>query len=306
MTRPNSDFFSLILFVSILLSACGCNTLSEKGLQGEIDRISVKWVPDQRTGLCTSLIKAEGKKIILKGETTIPEAKTEIIKALDSLNIELIDSLVILPDTINNIKYLGVVTLSVINLRKEPEHSSELVSQAILGTPVVVLKSTGSWVLVQTPDMYISWTEKSSLRLMTRSELNKWRAARKGIYLENTGWLADTISDNHGVVGDLVGGSIIEITGETKDYLRLALPDGRSGFAEKKKVIDFDTWKSTVQCTEESVCKTALTYLGIPYLWGGSSAKGADCSGFVQSVYFRNGVILQRDASLQALHGYCG
>jgi cell wall-associated NlpC family hydrolase len=245
----------------------------------------------------------EGKQIILKGETTIPEAKNEILKALDSLHINLIDSLIILPDTIQNKKYLGVATLSVINLRKTPDHSSELVSQAILGTPVVVLKCLNSWVLVQTPDSYISWTEKSSVKLMSRTEMNKWSNARKGIYLENTGWIADSTTDNPGVIGDVVGGSVLEITGETEDYLRINLPDGRHGFVEKMKVFDFETWKSSVRCTEESVCKTAMTYLGIPYLWGGSSAKGTDCSGFVQSVYFRNGLILQRDASLQALHG---
>jgi len=303
MTRPRLQIFSLFTFVSVLLLVSSCDTLSDMALQYKIDRISVKWVPDTRTGICTSLIKADGKEFILKGETNIPEAKTELLKTLDSLHINLIDSLVILPDTIKNKNYLGVATLSVINLRKAPDHSSELVSQAILGTPVVVLKHQNSWVLVQTPDSYISWTEKSSVRLMSRTEMNNWMNARKGIYIENTGWIADTTANNHGVVGDLVGGSIMEITGETKGYLRIKLPDGRYGFVEKEKIIDFETWKSSVQCTEESICETGVTYLGIPYLWGGSSAKGADCSGFVQSVYFRNGIILQRDADLQALHG---
>jgi gamma-D-glutamyl-L-lysine dipeptidyl-peptidase len=41
----------------------------------------------------------------------------------------------------------------------------------------------------------------------------------------------------------------------------------------------------------------------LPYMWGGSSSKAVDCSGFVHIVYFMNGIILSRDASLQALHG---
>ena len=67
--------------------------------------------------------------------------------------------------------------------------------------------------------------------------------------------------------------------------------------------MNFVEWKNNVQCSEESISNTAMTFMGLPYLWGGSSSKGVDCSGLVQSVFFRNGLILQRDASLQAQHG---
>jgi len=200
-------------------------------------------------------------------------------------------------------KAMGLVTLSVINLRKEPNHASELVSQAILGTPFKILKENDSWIQIQTPDNYIGWTQELSVKLMDQKEMDDWKKSKKVIYLENTGWLYDTTSEKSGVVGDLVGGNILKITGESNGYVHLVLPDGRTGYVEKQRVMSFDEWRNINICTEESVCKTALTYLGIPYLWGGSSAKGADCSGFVQSVFFRNGIILARDASLQAQHG---
>ena len=92
-------------------------------------------------------------------------------------------------------------------------------------------------------------------------------------------------------------------TGELKGYFNVELPDGRTGFVERQKVMNFNDWKLVTPCTEESICSVARTFLGLPYLWGGSSAKAVDCSGFVQSVYFMNGLILQRDASQQALHG---
>jgi len=241
--------------------------------------------------------------LVLTGETTDLNAKNEIIKTLSNNGMSLIDSIVLLPDTIRSKEYMGLVTLSVINLRKEPDHSSELVSQAILGTPVLILKKVKSWILIQTPDKYISWTEASSIRPMTRLELAERNKSERVIYLESTGWLYNSISDNSGVIGDLVGGSIIEKIGESDGYVNLILPDGRKGFVKTEHVMDFTSWKNAVNCTGESVCKVAMTFLGLPYLWGGSSIKGVDCSGFVQAVFFRNGLILSRDASLQALYG---
>ena len=295
-------FYGCTYLAGLLLILNSCQN-SVTQVQPEIDKIAAKWVPDSRVGICRVVIKTGQKGAILSGETTIAAAKEEIINALNKRYKNLIDSIIILPDTIKNKNFMGVATLSVINLRKEPDHSSELVSQALLGTPVLILKNAGSWLMIQTPDNYHSWTEASSIKMMTRTEFEKWRNAPRVIYLDNSGWLYDTTSFNSGVVGDLAGGCVMEKTGELDGFVSVILPDRRRGYIEKQKVMDFKSWKESAQCTEESICKTSLTFMGIPYLWGGTSVKGADCSGFVQSVFFRNGLILQRDASLQALHG---
>jgi MEMO1 family protein len=205
--------------------------------------------------------------------------------------------------TLKSEERTGVVNLSVINLRKEPQHESEMVSQAILGTPFIVLNRNQYWLMIETPDHYKGWVEESSVKLMNSGEMSMWKKATKIIYTENTGWIYEKPSIAEGIVADLVGGSIIEKAGESGDYIGILLPDGRRGFIEKRKAKDFNTWKNSVECTPENICSLALTYMGIPYLWGGTSTKGVDCSGLVQSDFFRNGVILERDASLQAKHG---
>lgn len=87
------------------------------------------------------------------------------------------------------------------------------------------------------------------------------------------------------------------------DYQKVGLPDGREGFVRKESVRDFTEWRSNTNPDGTDVYRVASSMTGLPYIWGGSSAKAVDCSGFVQIVYFMNGIILSRDASLQALHG---
>jgi gamma-D-glutamyl-L-lysine dipeptidyl-peptidase len=293
----------LILFSAILSAIFSCRNTTELSYQTEIDSIAERWVPDSRMGICT-ITAAKGKEgvLILKGETTSPDARIEIIKTLNDQGIKLIDSILILPDTTENKKFMGLVSISVINMRKQPDHKSELVSQAIMGTPVLILKNGNSWVLIQTPDKYIAWTEKSSVALMDQAEMNSWKKSDRLIFMDNTGWVYSS-PDEKGVVSDIVAGSILKKTGESHGYIKAAFPDGREGYIRSSNVMDFKSWESHVQCTGDNVCKTASSLLGIPYLWGGTSSKGVDCSGFVQSVFFMNGIILQRDASLQAMYG---
>jgi hypothetical protein len=289
--------------VLLLAIGYGCSSVSETKYQSEIDQISSKYITDKREDVCTINASSDGKaRIILKGETTIPQIKLDIIDTLANPGIELIDSILILPDTAKNNRYFGIVTLSVANLRKEPMHRAELVSQAILGTPVIVLKEEDSWVLVKTPDKYLSWTERSSLVLMNKNEFVSWKDKNKVIYTETSGWVYGS-TDESKVVGDLVSGAILVNKYESGNYVNVIFPDGREGVIEKSAASDYFTWKNDSLNTPDEVIKTAFTFLGLPYLWGGTSSKAVDCSGFMQSVFFRNGLILSRDASLQAKHG---
>jgi gamma-D-glutamyl-L-lysine dipeptidyl-peptidase len=304
MKIPVIKYFCFLLISATLSAVLSCSNTGNGFYQSEIDSISSVIVPDQRIGLCNvRAVSSDNGTVIIRGETTNSIAKEAIINTLSKLNKNLIDSIIILPDTLINKKYSGLVTLSVINLRKEPDHASELVSQSIMGTPVHIIKEDDWWYLIQTPDKYIAWTEKSSVVPTTQAEMVQWRNSNRIIFTERTGWIFKGPSEDSGVVGDIVANCIAEKTGATNGYVRIKLPDGREGYVNGRDVLEFKKFRRKPIPDGEKIVSSAESLMGIPYLWGGSSAKGVDCSGFVQTVFFMNGMIMMRDASLQALHG---
>ena len=74
-------------------------------------------------------------------------------------------------------------------------------------------------------------------------------------------------------------------------------------FVKKSDASPYQDWKSSLEPTQESLVATSKTMLGVPYLWGGTSIKGVDCSGFTKTIYFMNGMIIPRDASQQIHEG---
>jgi cell wall-associated NlpC family hydrolase len=81
------------------------------------------------------------------------------------------------------------------------------------------------------------------------------------------------------------------------------LPDGRSGFLPAKSVQDYREWSSQRLPIVDNIERTARRFMGRPYLWGGDSPKGFDCSGFTKLVFFLNGVELHHNAAQQSRQG---
>lgn len=289
----------VILFISF-----SCSNNSKLLLQA--DQISqivkLQLAPDSREAIFNTKISVANNQVIMvKGETSLSEAKLALFSALEELNIHLVDSLMVLPERKLGGKNWGLINLSVANLRAHPQHSAELVSQTIMGTPVRVLKEENSWYLVQTPDKYIAWVDSVAVCLKSKDEMDEWRNSERIIFLLSFGLAKAPVKNE--VVTDLVAGSILELDNSDMGNYRLNLPDGRLIEVEKIKCELFNDWKQKQISTTSILTQTARLFMGRPYLWGGTSAKGVDCSGFVKSVYFMNGIILARDASLQFLHG---
>jgi Cell wall-associated hydrolases (invasion-associated proteins) len=294
--------YTYYILMILILFACSSTDDAINKANKLSQEIGKSFAPDSREAIyTTNFSMSSNGSLVVSGETSLPEAKLALFSSLEGLKVHLVDSLVLLPEDKMGNKIWGLINLSVVNLRSHPKHSAELVSQAIMGTPVKVLNKKNSWYQIQTPDKYIAWVDEAALNLRTKEEMTDWRNARRVIFQPHF----QVAKDEQGkeTISDIVAGSILEVLSEDSNYLLLSLPDKREIRLNKTDCIDFDLWKSKEIKEPSMLTQLAKEFMGRPYLWGGTSSKGVDCSGFVKSVYFMNGIILARDASLQFLHG---
>jgi gamma-D-glutamyl-L-lysine dipeptidyl-peptidase len=303
----NRTAMNKFIWIACLLGfLSACRTQKESVQLSEvsqaINQVRQTHAPDKRVAIFN--VKESGKSpVVLTGETSLPEAKSELLTKLQAQGVRVIDSIQVLPAAILGNKTYGVVTISVANIRSQPDHSAELATQATLGTPVKVLNQQSNWYQVQTPDEYISWVDAGGIQLMTEEQFGRWQQSTKLIYTTPFGFSYSEPAAGVQPVSDLVMGNILELTGEKDTYYTVRYPDGRAGYIAKNEAVPYKQWLASLQTSEESLIRTAKQFMGIPYLWGGTSPKGMDCSGFTKTVYFLNGMVLPRDASQQVHSG---
>lgn len=166
--------------------------------------------------------------------------------------------------------------VSIVPIRSEHKDSSEIVSQLLFGELVKINDRFENWLFIETLlDKYNGWIDEKQIEILSSKDAEKWRENQQ------------IISKNTKILTPI--GPIFLTKG---------------AFLDKKNPSDFRIGrnfivKSNYKITKINLITFSKTYLNTPYLWGGKTNYGIDCSGFTQIVFRNEGVELPRDAYQQ-------
>lgn len=209
---------------------------------------------------------------------------------------------------------VAVVCVSAANLHLKPDYESPLETQELMGVPVAVCDTSAYWVNVITPQPYQAWITDKNLAIFSADEFEAYQAAPKYIVTAVESVVYSQPSFSSFPVSDLVCGCILrkEFKGRKplakRGFSAVILPDGRKGWVPLRHLEDMDAWQKRVQSLNagdrvELAISHAMKMLGRPYVWGGNSSRGFDCSGLVRSSFLMTGKALPRNASQQFAYG---
>lgn len=191
----------------------------------------------------------------------------------------------------------AIVLRPVADLFSSPSDEVDMVSQAIYGSNVEILESRGGWSRVRTDDGYTGWTLDLALR----------RSEKKYATEGTIGWVSNLFANLYSEPSITHRKPLLTLPFDSR--LEVIQQQDKAGerFVQVRLADDSAAWIqsgdlsfSSQRLTFPEITALAQRFAGIPYLWGGISSFGYDCSGFTQMLCRRRGVILPRDAHLQA------
>lgn len=260
-----------------------------------VDELRKSVCPDKR--VCVFDIQQDSSTGVWQGELSNAVAYKTILEIFSEKDIE--HQIKLIPDE-SILEPYGLIRVSTAQLRGAAKHSSELVSQGLLGQPVSILKKEGDWFYVQLVDGYLGWMESLSITSYSEADLDVWNSSERAFVLNKN---LDVYNEQGQIITELVAANIISLIDEPiNKQQKIKLPDGQIGFTYDLQFLRSSEWKNMLP-NPESIIGIAKTYMGIPYVWGGTSTKGFDCSGFTKNIFLLNGMQLPRDASQQVQCG---
>ncbi len=266
-------------------------------------------IPDPALDVFAAVLEKANAQWHLRGETTRPVARDALIALADSLlgPGKYQNELLLLPDPALGDSNLALVQVSVTPLRDAPRHAAQIVDQTIMGRTLRLLKKQGGWYLVQTDYDYIGWVDSDAVVRTDRQGVAAWQNAPTLRVIDLFPLVYSLPDEQSEPITDVVLNAELKNEGRQKgwykDWYKVSTPDGRSGYIHQRHVTTQKPGEPGTDRLRAAIVRIARSMMGIPYLWGGNSTKGNDCSGFTQTVFKANGIDLPRDSRQQALLG---
>jgi hypothetical protein len=186
----------------------------------------------------------------------------------------------------------ALIRAALVAVRLEPDVRAEQTSQELLGAVLQVQERRDDWARVIGEDGYEGWVQEGGLIFCSAEVAEAWwddAGGRPAVALDAT--LADEAGR---VMARLPWGARVAVAGEL-----VHLPGGREGRLLEGRLVDWSRRARDFPAEAPAVAATGREWLGVPYLWGGRTRWGTDCSGFVQAVYRLHGFVLPRDSYRQ-------
>jgi len=180
----------------------------------------------------------------------------------------------------------GICHLSVVPCRREPSDKSEMVTQLLFGDAFEVIETRDSWHHIVTAwDHYDCWIDRKQYVPVSKSAFENLKLNPAPVVTDLFQLITDTST---GITFPIVIGSSLPF-----------FAGNECSIGERMYVVDGHAKSFETEISRESIVDTAMSFIHAPYLWGGRSPFGIDCSGFTQAVFKVNGLQIKRDAYQQ-------
>ncbi|HEX2168508.1 MAG TPA: SH3 domain-containing protein, partial [Longimicrobiales bacterium] len=248
-----------------------------------IESVRRQFVPDFRSGVFDVAAEEHDRKIVLRGQSTHSQAVDALVAMLRDQGLTAVDEVMRLPDEALGASRHALVRSAVAPVYAEPRLPAPQISQLVLGMRVELLSHADQWFRIRGEDGYIGWVYEGYLQAGDDDWAFSWE---RGDVAESVVSLGAELLDEDGrILARLPWGA--RLSRHSGAY---HLPDGRCGAVANGDVVDVDRLGDWFPHRGESVARTARRWYGAPYLWGGVTLNGVDCSGFTQSVMWMHGI----------------
>lgn len=195
----------------------------------------------------------------------------------------------------------AIVRAAVSDLGDAPGQNSgeHVVTQAILGTELKILEIKDGWLRVEMPDQYQGWIPASDVITGDSSLITKWRSGRQAL-ITATEVRMEPVSNSDETV-TAVQGTVLPVLEEKGAWLRVAVPGGGQVWVDTPSAKVYKSYGEVFarRGSVNDILALARNFIDVPYVWGGTTPRGFDCSGYTQFVFKHFGYLLPRDADLQ-------